>query len=247
MSIKNHRKKLKLLIGLMLVFIIFLLIIIIRNIQLYNNSKENEDIQYNQDNTLMFNNNSISETTSDDEVVSENGDFNTEAEYKKYVDSGLIPEFISINFIHISQEKTSVPNYYNKIMNFIKQNDTKALISNLNNNVVNEKKITEENVSEYYNKHGFTRDFEIADIQFWGVSNSVMIITLENTISGAKHYVGINTKFYNNKQIFEVYDEDFFEYFGFKIENQKAVVIDESKLQNAINRIIENNYNSIEV
>ena len=163
MSIKNYSNKQKMLLILIIVIIVILIMIIIRNINLNNNNNNNENIQYNS-NSLIFKSNNTSESTSDNEVGSESENLNNELENQRYLDSGLVSEFTSIDFIHISINKTNIDKYYRKITDYLEQNNTLALISILDDIVINNENINEGNVIEYYEKNGFTKDFNILDI-----------------------------------------------------------------------------------
>lgn len=224
---------------IVLIIIVIVFILLLFSLFKYMGERKADDndiVEYTRENTKIFGTDS-----SDEENLEE------DSEYQQYIDSGLVSEFVDLDFTFTDLSYTSIPNYYNKIIKLISNDDSKALLENLSPSYVKDNNITLDNVASLYKKNGFSENYYLGSLQVWGVSECILVIELKNDISGSSHFVGINYKMSDEKEIYNIYFSDYFESCGFHIKDGVAVKLDEEKLMSAINNIYENEYNSIDI
>ncbi len=241
MSSKKNR------IILLIIIIVIVLLLVVIYSKFSNKNLEENTVQYSKEDTLVFPGTSNQESVPNDGTDSyENSEIETE--YERYLNSGLVSEFLSIDFIELNKDDSTMSEYLTKLKKYYDENDTKALLNNLDKDFVDKNLIDESKVKQIYSNNIFVSGYEISSIKFWGVNDTLSVVTFTNNNTGDSKYVGINTKQYDNKLYFEVYTEDYFRECGFSINgNNEVVKLDEQKIKDILNNVQENEYNSIDI
>lgn len=243
----NLQKKRKFILIIVVIALVILLVLLfsIFNSKKKESSSDKSDIN----DTLIFNGGNSDTSSDDSEEVQDGTEYISESEQERnqYINSNVESEFKTIEFTYVNIERTSLNEYWAKLIGYYNQGNTKAMLANINPEYAEKNKINESNVKEFYKKNGINSDYKIDSVNFWGVNDTIFLVNLKNDLAGSSHTIGIDMKMYNNCQAFNIYSKDFFEECGFKLQDNNIIKIGEEKnLISNFDNFTKNEYNVID-
>lgn len=244
----NLQKKRKF---ILFIVIITLVILIALLFSIFSSKSQKSGDDSNGNDTLIFNGvNSDSSSDSDDsEEVQDGTEYisKEEQERNQYINSGDQSEFKTIDFTYVNIERTSLNEYFAKLVGYYNQENTKAMLANVNPEYADKNKLNESNVKDFYKRNGISSDYNIDSVSFWGVNDSIFLVNLKNDLAGSSHTIGIDMKMYSDCQAFNIYPESFFEEHGFKWQDNSIMkTVEEKNLIKNFDNFTKNEYNVID-
>lgn len=232
-----------------IILIVSAIILIALIFSILSSNKEKIGNESGTDETLIFNGGNSDSSSDDSEEVQDGTEYisSNEQERNQYASSGEKSEFITVDFTYVDIGRTSLNEYFSKLIGYYNQGNTKAMLANVNPEYAEKNKLNESNVKDFYKKSGINSDYKIDSVCFWGVNDSIFLVKLKNDLAGSSHTIGVDMKMYDNCQAFNIYPENFFEECGFKLQDNNVVKTgEEKKLISNFDNFTKNEYNVID-